>query len=113
MSKPKLEWAKKGEAEDFDAAAIFPSPLRPDAKAGSDEPPCRPKRKRTRCSFKLTPEGAGRLREARAKAHARHSAHPCEARQLAVTRKWDCLRAACEDDRPWPTRRAPIAHVLP
>ena len=32
---------------------------------------------------------------------------------LTITRKWDCLRAAWEDDRPWPTRRAPIADVVP
>jgi len=33
VSKPKLEWAEKGEAEDFDAAAKFLSLLCPDAKA--------------------------------------------------------------------------------
>src|SRR5271166_4389774 len=32
---------------------------------------------------------------------------------LTIIRKWDCLRAAWEDDRPWPTRRAPIADVVP
>src|SRR3984885_7867213 len=26
---------------------------------------------------------------------------------LTITRKWDYLRAAWEDDRPWPTRHAP------
>src|SRR5579863_6681071 len=31
--KPKLEWAEKGEAEDFDAAAKFLSPQCSDAKA--------------------------------------------------------------------------------
>ena len=33
MSKPKLKWAEKGEAEDFDAAVMFLSLLFPDAKA--------------------------------------------------------------------------------
>ena len=33
MSKPKLKWAKKGEAEDFDAAVKFLSLLYPDIKA--------------------------------------------------------------------------------
>ena len=33
MSKPKLKWAEKGEAEDFDAAAMFLSLLFPDSKA--------------------------------------------------------------------------------
>src|SRR5277367_3281182 len=32
---------------------------------------------------------------------------------LTITRKWDYLRAAWEDDRPWPTRRAPIVDVGP
>lgn len=32
---------------------------------------------------------------------------------LTITRKWDYLRAAWEDDRPWPTRRAPIVDVVP
>jgi hypothetical protein len=32
---------------------------------------------------------------------------------LRVTRKRDYLRAAWEDDRPWPTRRAPIVDVVP
>ena len=32
MSKPKLEWAEKGVAEDFDSAAKFLSLLCPDAK---------------------------------------------------------------------------------
>ena len=27
---------------------------------------------------------------------------------LTITRKWDYLPAAWEDDRPWPTRRAPL-----
>ena len=31
---------------------------------------------------------------------------------LRVTRKRDYLRAAWEDDRPWPTRRAPIVDVV-
>jgi hypothetical protein len=33
MSKPKLEWAEKGEAEDFDAAEKYLSLLCSDAKA--------------------------------------------------------------------------------
>ena len=33
MSKPKLEWAEKGEAEDFDAAEKFLSLLCSDTKA--------------------------------------------------------------------------------
>jgi hypothetical protein len=33
MTKPKLEWTKKGEASDFDAAANFLSLLYPDAQA--------------------------------------------------------------------------------
>jgi len=33
VGKPKLEWAEKGEAEDFDAAAKYLSLLCPDAKA--------------------------------------------------------------------------------
>ena len=33
MSKPKLEWAEKGEAEDFDAAVKFLSLLCSDTKA--------------------------------------------------------------------------------
>jgi hypothetical protein len=33
MSKPKLEWVEKGEAEDFDAAQKFISLLCPDTKA--------------------------------------------------------------------------------
>ena len=32
---------------------------------------------------------------------------------LTITRKWDYLRAAWEDDRPWPTRRAPIVAARP
>src|SRR6202142_557492 len=32
MSKPKLEWTKRGEASDFDAAKNFLSLLYPDAK---------------------------------------------------------------------------------
>ena len=33
MSKPKLKWAEKGEAEDFDAAVMFLSLLFPNSKA--------------------------------------------------------------------------------
>jgi hypothetical protein len=33
VSKPKLEWAEKGEAEDFEAATKYLSLLCPDAKA--------------------------------------------------------------------------------
>ena len=33
MSKPKLKWAQKGEADDFDAAVKFLSLLYPDTKA--------------------------------------------------------------------------------
>jgi hypothetical protein len=33
LSKPKLEWAEKGEAEDFDAAVKYLSLLCPDMKA--------------------------------------------------------------------------------
>jgi hypothetical protein len=33
VSKPKLKWAEKGEAEDFDAAVMFLSLLFPDSKA--------------------------------------------------------------------------------
>jgi hypothetical protein len=33
MTKPKLEWTKKGEASDFDAARNFLSLIYPDAKA--------------------------------------------------------------------------------
>ena len=32
---------------------------------------------------------------------------------LTITRKWDYLRAAWEDDRPWPTPRAPSVDVVP
>ena len=32
---------------------------------------------------------------------------------LTITRNWDYLRAAWEDDRPFPTRRAPIVDVVP
>ena len=35
MSKPKLEWAEKGEAEDFDAAVHFLSLLCSDTKANA------------------------------------------------------------------------------
>jgi hypothetical protein len=35
VSKPKLEWAEKGEAEDFEAAAKFLSLLCPDTKAAA------------------------------------------------------------------------------
>ena len=35
MSKPKLEWAEKGEAQDFDAAVKFLSLLCPDTKAAA------------------------------------------------------------------------------
>ena len=33
VSKPKLKWAQKGEADDFDAAVKFLSLLYPDTKA--------------------------------------------------------------------------------
>ena len=33
MTKPKLEWTEKGEAEDFDAAVKFLSLMSPEAKA--------------------------------------------------------------------------------
>ena len=35
MSKPRLEWAEKGEDEDFDAAVKYLSLLCPDAKAAA------------------------------------------------------------------------------
>ena len=35
MSKPKLEWAEKGEAEDFDAAVKYLSLLCPETKAAA------------------------------------------------------------------------------
>jgi hypothetical protein len=45
--------------------------------------------------------------------HARRKNSRLFTVSLTITRKWDYLRAAWEDDRPWPPPRAPIADVVP